>query len=55
MANVIMVVFEGVRHCVSALWDLQEMRFSAIFDDFTYFAICVIMAAVSCYMALRQA
>ncbi|KAG2704063.1 hypothetical protein I3843_06G157900 [Carya illinoinensis] len=44
----------GLSICVSTLWDLQEMRFSAIFDDVSSVAMAVIMAAVSCFIATRR-
>lgn len=47
-------ILKGLRLCVSTLWDLQEMRFSAIFDDLSSVATAIIMAAVSCLIATRR-
>ena len=47
-------VFEGMFLCVSTLWDLQELRFATIFDDVSSVAMAIIMAAVSCLIALRR-
>lgn len=49
-----MAVIDGVKQCISTLWELQEMRFSAIFDDLSFIATTVIMAAVSCFIAVRE-
>ncbi|KAG5625273.1 hypothetical protein H5410_010491 [Solanum commersonii] len=41
----LMVVIDGVKQ---TLWELQEMRFSTIFDDLSYIVMTIITAAVSC-------
>ncbi|KAK4563388.1 hypothetical protein RGQ29_005776 [Quercus rubra] len=51
---ILLQMFGGLRLCVSTLWDLQEMRFSAIFDDVSSVAMTIIMAAVSCFIATRN-
>lgn len=38
---------------VSTLWELQEMRFEAIFDDVSYVTLVVISTAMSCFTAVR--
>ncbi|CAK7330175.1 unnamed protein product [Dovyalis caffra] len=47
-------VFEGVCLCVSTLWDLQEMRFANVFDGVSSIATTMIMAALSCFIAIRR-
>ncbi|KAG6710779.1 hypothetical protein I3842_05G019300 [Carya illinoinensis] len=47
-------IIDGLRLCVSTLWDLQEMRFSVIFDDVSSVAMAIIMAAISCFIATRR-
>ena len=47
------LIGEGLNFFVSTIWDLQEMRFAAIFDDVSFVALTVIMAAVSCIVATR--
>ncbi|KAH0767170.1 hypothetical protein KY290_003073 [Solanum tuberosum] len=44
----LMVVIDGVKQFITTLWELQEMRFSAIFDDLSYITMTIITAAVSC-------
>ncbi|KAI5314857.1 PREDICTED: CICLE_v10030423mg [Prunus dulcis] len=48
---VLVMIYEGLSLCASTIWDLQEMRFAAIFDDVSFVAITIIMAAVSCFIA----
>lgn len=48
------MICEGLSHCASTIWELQEMRFAAIFDDVSLVAITIIMAAVSCFIAIRS-
>lgn len=52
---VLVMIYEGLSVCASTIWDLQEMRFAAIFDDVSFVAITIIMAAVSCFIAVRRA
>ncbi|KAK4769577.1 hypothetical protein SAY86_027727 [Trapa natans] len=47
-------VLSGIRHFATTLWDLQELRFSNILDDAAYVVITIIMAAVSCFLAVRR-
>ncbi|KAI8532650.1 hypothetical protein RHMOL_Rhmol11G0229900 [Rhododendron molle] len=51
---ILVMILDGLWLCVSTLWELQEMRFSAILDDVSSFTVTVIMAAVSCVMAIRR-
>jgi hypothetical protein len=51
---ILLEIFKGLRLCVSTIWDLQEMRYSAVFDDVSSVATAVIMAAVSCFIAARR-
>ncbi|KAJ0009967.1 hypothetical protein Pint_33672 [Pistacia integerrima] len=51
--GILLEIFNGVCVCVSTLWDLQEMRFANIFDDASFIAITIIMAAVSCVLSFR--
>ncbi|KAJ4716140.1 hypothetical protein OWV82_011201 [Melia azedarach] len=51
---VLIAIFNGLRLCVTTLWDLQELRFANIFDDVSFIAITIIMAAVSCFISLRS-
>ncbi|PHT98254.1 hypothetical protein BC332_32846 [Capsicum chinense] len=48
-----MVIIDGMKQFVTTLWELQEMRFSAIFDDLSYIAMTIIMAAASCFIDVR--
>ncbi|KAK3412277.1 hypothetical protein EUGRSUZ_I01058 [Eucalyptus grandis] len=52
--GILVTIFNGVRLFVSTLWDLQEMRFSNIFDDVSSVAASIIMTAVSCVLAARR-
>ncbi|KAF8013929.1 hypothetical protein BT93_I1710 [Corymbia citriodora subsp. variegata] len=52
--GILLTIFNGVRLFVSTLWDLQEMRFSNIFNDVSSVAATIIMAAVSCVLAARR-
>lgn len=54
MANIVLMMFGKLCLCVSMIWELQEMRFAALFDDLTYIAFGTIMAAVSCFIAIRR-
>lgn len=54
MAPILFLVIDGVRFMVSTLWDLQEMRFAAMFDDASSLAITLVVAAVSCFIAMRS-
>ncbi|CAN4107809.1 unnamed protein product [Withania somnifera] len=54
MMRYLMVVIDGVKLFVTTLWELQEMRFSAIYDDLNYIAMTIIMASVSCFIAVRE-
>ncbi|ESR36055.1 hypothetical protein CICLE_v10030423mg [Citrus x clementina] len=47
-------IFNGLRLCVSTLWDLQEIRYATVFDDVSYIATTIIMAAVSCVASIRR-
>lgn len=47
-------ILDGLRLCVSTLWDLQEMRFSVIFDDVSSVAMAIIVAAIYCFIATRR-
>ncbi|GMN37912.1 hypothetical protein TIFTF001_007212 [Ficus carica] len=51
---IVVEICEGLSLFVTTLWDLQEMRFAAIFDGVTTVAITVIFATVSCLLALRR-
>ncbi|KAB2636043.1 hypothetical protein D8674_026577 [Pyrus ussuriensis x Pyrus communis] len=42
---ILVMICEGLSHCASTIWELQEMRFAAIFDDVSLVAITIIMAA----------
>lgn len=53
MAN-LMEIFYGARLFVSTVWELQEMRFSAIFDDLRYIVISVFVVATSCCIEARE-
>lgn len=54
LMDILMGMVDGMSFCISTLWDLQEMRFSAIFDDVSWLAMTVIMAAISCFIAIRR-
>lgn len=49
-----MGIFSGLRLLVTTLWDLQELRFSNMFDDATYVVVTIIVASVSCFLAARR-
>lgn len=51
---ILLVICEGLSGFVSTIWDLQEMRFAAIFDDVSFLALTVVMAALSCLIATRR-
>ncbi|PKI71383.1 hypothetical protein CRG98_008242 [Punica granatum] len=46
-------IFNGLRLFITTLWDLQELRFSNIFDDVSSVVVTIIVAAVSCFLAAR--
>ncbi|KAI8532646.1 hypothetical protein RHMOL_Rhmol11G0229600 [Rhododendron molle] len=52
--DILVMILNKLWLCVSSLWELQEMRFSAIFDDASSFTMTVIMAAISSVMAARR-
>lgn len=47
---VVILEVEGFSSCVSTPWELQEMRFLAIFNDL----MTAVMAVVSCFIAVGR-
>lgn len=48
--GILVGLVDGVCFCVSTMWDLQEMRYSAIFNDLSSLAMTIIMGALSCFI-----
>jgi hypothetical protein len=51
---ILLEIYDGLRLCVTTIWDLQEMRYAAIMDDVSSVGLAIIMAAVSCFIAVRR-
>ncbi|PRQ22667.1 hypothetical protein RchiOBHm_Chr6g0252811 [Rosa chinensis] len=50
----LLLICEGLSGLVSTIWDLQEMRFAAVFEDVSFLALTVVLAALSCFIATRR-
>ncbi|KAB1993715.1 hypothetical protein ERO13_D13G042751v2 [Gossypium hirsutum] len=51
---ILFLIIDGVRFIVSTLWDLQELRFAALFDDASSLTFTLLVTAVSCFIAMRS-
>lgn len=54
MAILLSMVVDGLCLCVTTLWDLQERRFSDIFDSVSSAARSVTMALMFCFLSVHR-
>lgn len=54
MAVLLAMVVDALGLCVTTLWDLQERRFSTIFETVSSAARSVTMALVFCFLSVHR-
>ncbi|WOH14003.1 hypothetical protein DCAR_0933518 [Daucus carota subsp. sativus] len=47
-------MIEQMSWCISVRWELQDMRFDAIYNDVRFIAMAVVSTALSCFIAVRS-